>query len=518
MIDTPSTHVQPTDSQSMDSQPAAQRTPRLARLRPWLAIAVSAALFALVPLGVAPLIFVVPAIGLLLALGAPADHLPDARAIAAGPRNAALGGALVTSLAVVIGQPLLMRPMFTTFGPDLSSQLGALLAVLALALPLAMTEDRRISDLAPQRAVLTRRSLILSLTIAVSVAVWYVGPGLSFLPIAVVVLLLPVVVGTTRLVARRQGRLEYGLLHSPAQRRLRWQRLQLANVAVLAVLLALTQRTGAYDATALGLSASALRAFQIAFLLALAALVLLTLVTLRRIRWAPNLLALAASVFVAVQLVGVYRPAVEPVAIASPLADEWYVGQGGHAELVNYHHVSTTQRDALDIMQVVDGRTHRPGATELSDYYIFDSEILAPADGVVTYVLDGRPDLPIGQADHRYHTGNHVVIDIGGGRFVLMGHMREGSIGVQVGDRVRTGQPIARVGNSGNTSEPHIHLQVQSVPYGLGDVETIDVDTVVNGLHTYPVVFTDATLTRDGVESESDAADPRRGDLVRPIS
>jgi hypothetical protein len=227
-------------------------------------------------------------------------------------------------------------------------------------------------------------------------------------------------------------------------------------------------------------------------------------------------LVAAGSIFPAVQLVLLYRPAADAVTIGSPLAEEWWVGQGGHAELVNYHHVGSTQSDALDIMQVVDGRTHRPGSTDLASYYIYDKPLRVPADGVVTFVLDGRPDLPIGSADDRYHAGNHVVIDIGGGRFLMMGHIREGSIQVRVGDKVTEGQQIARVGNSGNTTAPHIHIQAQNLPTGIGDIRTIDAPELLRTLHTYPLLFRDATLIRGGVESRPPAVDPRRGDIVRP--
>ena len=80
---------------------------------------------------------------------------------------------------------------------------------------------------------------------------------------------------------------------------------------------------------------------------------------------------LGGSLFIAVQLVMIYRPAANPVPIASPLADEWLVAQGGHAELLNYHQVASTQRDALDIQQERDGRTHEQGSTQLTSYYIY---------------------------------------------------------------------------------------------------------------------------------------------------
>lgn len=136
---------------------------------------------------------------------------------------------------------------------------------------------------------------------------------------------------------------------------------------------------------------------RFAFLLALAALVLLMLVPLRRVRWAVNLLALAATVFVAVQLGGVYRPALNPIRSPYP-----------------------SQRS---------GTSARAATPSWS-----------------TTITSRRPSV--------------------------------------------TRWTIARVGNSGNTTEPSIHLQVQSVPYGIGDVDSLDVDsldvdTVIRDLHTY---------------------------------
>ena len=81
----------------------------------------------------------------------------------------------------------------------------------------------------------------------------------------------------------------------------------------------------------------------------------------------------AAAIFLTIQLISVDRPPVDPVTVGSPLAGEWWVGHGGHAELVNYHYTRSTQRDALDIMQIVDGSIHRPASTDLTSYYIYES-------------------------------------------------------------------------------------------------------------------------------------------------
>ena len=254
------------------------------------------------------------------------------------------------------------------------------------------------------------------------------------------------------------------------------------------------------------------------FYTGLTALVVFALVPLRRVRLGSNLVVAAGTIFLATQLILVYRPAVDAVTIGSPLAEPGWVGHGGHAELVNYHHTGP-HAEQRHRPHADRRRRHPPprGRRELTSYYVYDQPVLAPADGTVTFVLDGRPDQPIGSVDERYPSGNQLVIDIGGGHYLMMGHLRQGSITVAVGDRVSEGQPIARVGNSGNTSAPHIHLQAQTLPIAIGDIESIDLPQMLRTLRTHPLLFRDASLIRDGVESRPSVIDPRRGDLIRPI-
>jgi murein DD-endopeptidase MepM/ murein hydrolase activator NlpD len=94
--------------------------------------------------------------------------------------------------------------------------------------------------------------------------------------------------------------------------------------------------------------------------------------------------------------------------------------------------------------------------------------------------------------------GNHLVLDIGNGRYVLYAHMRKGSVQVQVGDVVRRGQVLGQVGDSGNSGEPHLHIQIQNTP-------TFDVES--HKIRTYPILFEGATVS-----------DVRRGDVVSPVA
>jgi hypothetical protein len=76
---------------------------------------------------------------------------------------------------------------------------------------------------------------------------------------------------------------------------------------------------------------------------------------------------------------------------------------------------------------------------------------------------------------------------------------------------------MARVGNSGASSAPHIHIQAQTLPIGITDITTIDGPQLLKTLHTYPLLFRRASLVRGGNESWPTAVDLRRGDFVRPI-
>jgi murein DD-endopeptidase MepM/ murein hydrolase activator NlpD len=184
----------------------------------------------------------------------------------------------------------------------------------------------------------------------------------------------------------------------------------------------------------------------------------------------------------------------------------WSVIHGGRAELVNQHRAALVQDDALDIVQIVDGATHRGDPTVLANYFVFGQPVTAPAAGRVAAAVGDLPDQRIGESDPRRPAGNHVVIDIGGGRYVALGHLRAGSLAVRLGEQVVAGQRIAEVGNSGNSSEPHLHMQVQNAP-------AFDVETPVAGARTFPWLVADVNVTRVWAgTTRPTSADLRRGD------
>ena len=134
--------------------------------------------------------------------------------------------------------------------------------------------------------------------------------------------------------------------------------------------------------------------------------------------------------------------------------------------------VVIAQRFAVDWEQLDDaGRIYAGAQSEPKNYTIYDKDILAVKDATVVSVLDGLPDqvpgkMPEGIAIEEAD-GNSIVVDLGGGRYALYAHLRAGSIKVKPGDRVKLGQVMARVGNSGNTLAPHLHFHVMDAPVPL---------------------------------------------------
>jgi len=166
------------------------------------------------------------------------------------------------------------------------------------------------------------------------------------------------------------------------------------------------------------------------------------------------------------------------IAISPPVRGEWAALNGpsnasGHRRLVLAldGHTASGQRFAIDFLQVDSaGSSRRPGtdASKNSNYYAYGTELLAVADGVVAATKDSIPEnVPGGRAvkiDLTTVGGNFVGIDIGGGKYALYAHVQPGSLRVKVGDRVKRGQVIALLGNSGNSTEPHVHFQIADGP------------------------------------------------------
>jgi hypothetical protein len=127
------------------------------------------------------------------------------------------------------------------------------------------------------------------------------------------------------------------------------------------------------------------------------------------------------------------------------------------------------QRFAIDFSARLDdaGRTHTAGPDENGSYFNYRQPVLAVGRGRVVEAVDRYPDqvpnhpTPVTGAAAN---GNHVILKLGKGVFAAYAHLTPGSVRVQAGDRVREGQVIGRLGNSGGSHGPHLHFQVMNRP------------------------------------------------------
>jgi hypothetical protein len=340
---------------------------------------------------------------------------------------------------------------------------------------------------------------------------------LRFLPeaLALLVLTVSLVTVVSRTWRARRGELEYGLLRHPFRRDLRPYLLQCLNQWLFWALFgaAILAGTFALVPALVGLVLSWPLPDRIPYQplvisLGAAALVMaaLALIPRRRVQVATNVLVAIGTVFLAIQLVRIYTPPADPVAIDSPLAGEWAMLAGGRSALISHHYPTPIVSNAVDFVRLdEEARGHDSDPKREKSWYGFGEPVLSPADGRVVSVSDVYPDEPVGNTGQKPSYGNHILLDIGGGRYAVLAHLQQGSARVTEGERVRLGQQIAAVGDSGDSLVPHLHLQVQ------------DSQDFNEQVRTVPIVFRNVVLIRGGSESTPAEADLRRGDHIRRI-
>ncbi|MET0864712.1 MAG: M23 family metallopeptidase [Nakamurella sp.] len=177
-------------------------------------------------------------------------------------------------------------------------------------------------------------------------------------------------------------------------------------------------------------------------------------------------------------------PSTPPLALAPPLSGAGWIDFNGAFNNLTVHRGSVqtvngqffiAQRYAIDYMRLNDaGQIVAGDPADVTANVAYGSDILAVADSTVVEVLDELPDQPPGKLpDPSAITmdtvdGNHIVLDLGGGLYGFYAHLQRGSVLVKPGQRVSTGEVMAKLGNSGNTSGPHLHFHVMDGPSVLG--------------------------------------------------
>lgn len=155
-----------------------------------------------------------------------------------------------------------------------------------------------------------------------------------------------------------------------------------------------------------------------------------------------------------------------------PLKDgTYYIGQGGNHVQMNYHQAYEPQKYALDVLALNSFGARAKGIypKALNKYEIYEHPIYSPCDGVVDEVQNGLPDLIPPAADPENATGNYVALtcDFAADTVIYLAHMQEGSVTVEEGSIIEAGQQLGKVGNTGNTTEPHLHIHAEKAGVGV---------------------------------------------------
>jgi hypothetical protein len=189
-----------------------------------------------------------------------------------------------------------------------------------------------------------------------------------------------------------------------------------------------------------------------------------------------------------------------------PFNEAWLVYWGGDTfELNQVHHGDPTQNFAFDLVGVdAGGKTHKKNASRIEDYYAFGRELLAPADGLVTEVIDGVRDNAPGSMNPLSALGNAVFIQHSKHEVSVLAHLKQGSTRVRTGDKVTKGQVIGLCGNSGNSSEPHLHYHLQNTP----------VIQDATGIKCY---FEEIGVEKEGAKTVHQSYSPVKGDIISPV-
>lgn len=183
---------------------------------------------------------------------------------------------------------------------------------------------------------------------------------------------------------------------------------------------------------------------------------------------------------VAVVLIGIVGMALagrrlpgEPIDLEFPLRSGTYLVLNGGSQVLINAHISTIdderfeayqgQSYGVDLVRInsVGLRAHGVLPRDPSAYFIFGDPVFSPCRGRVLSAQDGAEDMAPPQTDRVHMVGNNVILECGL-LWVVLGHLQRGSVAIQAGEVVEVGQVIGRVGNSGNTGEPHLHMHAQT--------------------------------------------------------
>jgi len=147
-----------------------------------------------------------------------------------------------------------------------------------------------------------------------------------------------------------------------------------------------------------------------------------------------------------------------------PFNGEWIIFWGGDTKEQNQHADVRAQKYAFDMLKVNEhGKSYKTDGKANEDYYAFGQAVIAPCDAEVVLAVDGVKDNKPGDQNPVYLPGNSVILKTRNNEYMLLAHFKQHSVQVKEGDKVKQGQLLGYCGNSGNSSEPHLHVHIQNV-------------------------------------------------------
>ncbi|MCW3120988.1 MAG: peptidase [Flavipsychrobacter sp.] len=147
-----------------------------------------------------------------------------------------------------------------------------------------------------------------------------------------------------------------------------------------------------------------------------------------------------------------------------PVTGEWNVAWGGDTREQNMHVDVPAQKNAFDMLKFdKDGSSHKGDGNVNEDYYAFGQKIMAPCDAEVVFAVDGIKDNKPGVCNPSFIPGNSLMLKTANDEYMLLAHFKQYTIKVDQGDRVKKGQLLGYCGNSGNSTEPHLHFHIENI-------------------------------------------------------
>ena len=147
-----------------------------------------------------------------------------------------------------------------------------------------------------------------------------------------------------------------------------------------------------------------------------------------------------------------------------PFNEEWTIFWGGDTKELNYHVENEAQKNAFDIV-IIDskGKSFKTDGKTNEDYYAFGKKLIAPCDAEVVLSVDGIKDNIPGELNPIYVPGNSVILKTENNEFLFFAHFKQNSIVVKQGQKIKQGELLGLCGNSGNSSESHLHYHIQNI-------------------------------------------------------